>query len=87
MISFVMSGKNRRNILNLLSTGDKFTSSQIYKKLNYTYLTHVIRALKDLELKGLIKCLNPEDRIFKFYEITKKGKEINKEVQKLVSEL
>jgi DNA-binding PadR family transcriptional regulator len=87
MISFVMSGKNRRNVLNLLSTGTKLTSSQIYKKLNYTYLSHVIRTLKDLEQKGLVKCLNPEDRIFKFYEITKKGKEINKETQKMISEL
>jgi len=87
LISFILSGKNRRNVLNLLSTEDKLTSSQIYKKLNYTYLTHIIRTLKELEEKGLIKCLNPKDRIYKFYEITKKGKNLNKDVQKMIKEL
>ena len=40
------------------------------------YRTHVRRSLMELEVKKLVKCLNPKDRIYKIYKITKQGKEV-----------
>ena len=48
------------------------------------YKTYTSRTLKELSEKNLIVCKNPEDRSFRFYKITKKGKEILEEVQKLI---
>ena len=83
LISFVLAGKNRRNILDLLSK-ETLTPAQILRKANYTYLTHIIRTLKELNKVALIECVNPEARSYKFYKITKKGKEINLLVQKYI---
>jgi DNA-binding PadR family transcriptional regulator len=85
-ISFVLAGKNRRNILALLNL-ETLTPAQILKKANYTYLTHIIRTLKELNLMGLIECVNPEARSYKFYRITKLGKEVLKDVEKIKKEL
>jgi len=46
-ISFVLAGKNRRNILALLNEAT-LTPAQILKKADYTYLTHIIKTLKEL---------------------------------------
>ncbi|MCK9319149.1 winged helix DNA-binding protein [Methanoculleus sp.] len=85
LISYVLAGKNRRNVLNLISQG-AMTPSQILKKAKYTYLTHIIRTLKDLNKMELIECVNPEAKSYKFYKITKKGKSINEAVQKYLKE-
>jgi len=47
------------------------------------YKSHNSTTIKKLTENGLITCINPEDRSFKFYKITKKGKNILKEVLRI----
>jgi len=78
--SFVLAGKNRRNILALLNQ-ETLTPAQILKKANYTYLTHIIRTLKELNKMGLVEVVNPEARSYKFHKITKLGKQVLKDAK------
>lgn len=60
-------------VLNCLKNGKKI-SREIEKETGM-YKPHVSRTLKELKDKGLIKCLNPKDRNYKFYTLSQKGKE------------
>ena len=73
-ITFVKRGKNRRTIFELLNNGTK-TQAELHKESGL-YRTHVRRCLVELEAKGLVKCLNPKDRIHKLYQLTAKGKAV-----------
>ncbi len=55
------------------------SQSEIMRELKQ-YKSHNSVTIKELNEKGLIVCINPEDRSFKFYKITKKGKDVLKEV-------
>lgn len=76
--AFIKRGKNRKKVLLALKEG-KQTQADIHKETGM-YRTHVRRTLLELTEKGLVKCLNPKDRIAKFYELTSKGKVIQKEL-------
>ena len=76
--AFVLRGKNRKLILEKLQSGEK-TQAQLSKETGL-YRTHVRRTLIELEAKGLVKCLNPKDRIYKIYVLTNKGMTILKSV-------
>lgn len=74
--AFLHRGKNRLLILNKLKEGER-TQAQLFKEIGI-YRSHITRTLKELEEKGLVKCLNPNDRIYKIYVITSKAKNIIK---------
>lgn len=76
LLTFVLRGKNRKVIIKALSDGRK-TQAELHK-ITKMYRTHVRRTLNELISKGLVRCLNPKDRIYKLYELTKKGRELNK---------
>lgn len=78
LISFVARGKRRKETLILISEYPRISQSEIMRKLKQ-YKSHNSHTLRELQEKELINCINPEDRSFKFYKITKKGKEILKE--------
>jgi DNA-binding MarR family transcriptional regulator len=78
LISFVARAKRRKETLELLSKHSELSQPEIMRTLKQ-YKSHNSTTLKELSLKSLILCTNPEDRSFKFYKITKKGKEILKE--------
>jgi DNA-binding MarR family transcriptional regulator len=73
-LAFVLRAKNRIKILEILKN-NKLISKQIEEKTGM-YKSHVSRTLKELISKDLVKCINPEDRNFRFYEITQKGKKV-----------
>lgn len=81
LVAFIKRAKNRLKILGLLKVGEK-TQAQIHKETGL-YRTHVRRTLLELQEKGLIKCLNPKDRIYKIYQLTGKGNEVLKEIAKI----
>ncbi len=54
--------------------------SDIAKKLHIR-LTHVSRALKELEKKGFVKCLNPNEKIGRLYTLSDKGIALNGNVK------
>ena len=78
LISFVARSKRRKELLEILNKSKEISQPEIMR-LSKQYKSHNSRTLKELSDKGLIVCVNPEDRVFKFYKITKKGKEILKE--------
>ena len=81
LISFVLRAKNRLQILSALEKESKYSGS-LAKEIKL-YKSHVSRAIKELENKGLIVCKNPLDRSYRFYSLTPKGKKILEEVKKI----
>ena len=79
-ISFIDRGKHRKTILELLNKPKTPTKIKEETKLHFNTVS---RAIIELEKKALIKCLNPTQKLSRFYQITKKGKEILKEISKL----
>ncbi|MBI2004207.1 ArsR family transcriptional regulator [Candidatus Pacearchaeota archaeon] len=80
VLSFIARGKHRENILKLL---DKPKTPSRLKKETKLHFNAVSRAIIELEKKGLVKCLNPSQKLSRFYQITTYGKEILKEILKL----
>ena len=70
----------------LLISKARVTPGQIVRKTGM-YESHVSRTLKELLEKKLVICENPKERRFKFYRITKLGKDVVKEVEKLLKEI
>ena len=78
LISFVSRGKVRKKVL-----------SSLIKAHTPTELSHIIkthrsttsRTILSLEKKGLVKCLTPNEKMGRFYEITELGKKIIKKLE------
>jgi len=68
----INSSDYRKRVLLSLKEGNK-TPTQLSKSLDIK-MSHISRALKELENMNLIKCLTPELRKSKMYEITKLGR-------------
>ena len=83
LLSFILRGKNRITVLKTISK-DEVISAQIEEETKM-YKSHVSRTLKELRKKKLIKCVNPKDRSFKFYQITNLGKKVLEEILKIKS--
>ena len=83
-LSFVLRAKNRLKVLNILT--EKKVSAQIEKETGM-YKSHVSRTLKELQSKKLIRCVNPKDRNFRFYETTFEGKRVLKEANKILKDI
>lgn len=72
-VSFIVRGKHRRVILNLLNKPK--TPTQIKKESNLHFNT-VSRILVELSKNGFVKCLTPQQKLARFYHITSKGKKV-----------
>jgi len=79
-ISFMMGGKHRRRILELVEK--PMTPTQI-KKETQLHFNIVSRTLIELETKGFVECLNPNQKLTRFYRITTKGKNILKKLKEM----
>ena len=79
-IGYIVRSKYRKDVF--LNSKKAIRPSQIAKKLDLR-LTHVTRALRELKTKGLIKCLNPKERIGRFYILTKKGESVLNKVKEV----
>lgn len=83
LIGFVARSKRRKETLKLIFKKHRLSQPEIMKELNQ-YKSHNSRTLKELNDKGLISCVNPEDRSFKFYKITPFGKKVLEEIKKII---
>ena len=78
LISFVSRGKIRKKVLSNL---DKpLTPTQLSEKIK-THRSTTSRTLLELEEKGLVKCITPDETMGRFYEITNQGKKVLKEIR------
>ena len=73
LVSFVVRGKIRKEVLKNLLTPQ--TPTQISEIIS-TQRPTVSRAILALQEKGLVECLTPEEKMGRYYQITKRGKEI-----------
>jgi DNA-binding HxlR family transcriptional regulator len=79
-ISFIISGKHRKQILELL---EKPKTPTMLKEETKLHFNSVSRTLRELEKNKLIQCLNPNQKLMRFYQITKKGKNLLLDTKKL----
>ena len=82
IISFVARSKRRKGVLEILNKNKEISQPEIMR-LSKQYKSHNSRTIKELLDKGLISCVNPKDRAFRFYKITKKGEKILKEAVRI----
>ena len=82
IISFIARSKRRLEILKLLAEKEK--SQPEIMKITEMYKSHTSRTINELLEKRLIICINPEDRVFKFYKITTQGKKVFEEIKEIL---
>ena len=71
-------GKRRKSVLELLSNSKKPLSAKDVKSKLKIALPQASHSLKELLDRGLIDCVNPDDKIGKLYLVNKKGKDLVK---------
>jgi len=71
-------GKRRKSILELLNNSERPLSAKDVKSKLKIAISQASYSLKELRNRGLIECINPDDKIGKLYLINKKGKELVK---------
>ena len=81
-VYFLARGRLKVEVLKLLN--QPRTSTQIAKTLK-KHRSAISRIFLDLEKKGLVKCLNPEDNMGRFYQITNKGNKIIRVYNKMLN--
>ena len=81
LVGYVSCSEYRVKTLDYLS--EKSTTPTNIAKGVDILPNHISKVLKELSLKGLIQCLNPEARKGRIYEITEVGRKVNKDVKKL----
>lgn len=74
LYSFVVRSKYRKLVLSVLSEKPHMPS-EIAKKLN-VHTAHVSRALRELELRNIIRCVTPRHKKGRIYILTEIGKKI-----------
>lgn len=71
IVSFLIRGRRRIKVLSSLKKAQMPKQIAIACGLS---LSNVSIALSELAKKGLIKCLNPGEKTYKFYIMTEEGK-------------
>jgi len=84
-VSFVLRSPVRKRILELMVKGTTMTPLSIAKEMNLDK-ANISRRIAELAQRDMLRCENPEDRKFKFYRITDKGRGALKEVKKFGSD-
>ena len=83
VVSFVFSSEARLHTLRSLKT-KKATPSQIAEQVDQP-LSHVSRALRELQDKDLVVCLTPNRTKARLYAITPEGADILSKIETLRS--
>jgi len=84
LCSWITRGSMRKFVLFHLR--NRTTPSDIVNQLaehgrkSASYYAQVSRALAELEVQKLVKCLNPKEKTGRFYQLTKKGLRIYEEL-------
>jgi len=73
LLSFILRGERRKAILSCLV--NPMIPKEIAEKCKVS-IHNVSKSLRELADKGLIICKNPKDKFYRFYEVTRKGKDL-----------
>ncbi len=77
-LNFVISSETRLKILSFLSKGS-CTPTQLAKEVQ-KHLSHISRALRELESKDLVICSSPRNSKPRVYYLTTEGDKIMREI-------
>jgi predicted transcriptional regulator len=77
-LDFVLSSETRFRILSFLSKNSG-TPTQLAKQVE-KHLSHISRALKELESKDLVLCANPKNTKPREYRLTPEGDRLLREI-------
>lgn len=77
-LDFVLSSETRLRILSFLSESS-LTPTQLAKQVE-KHLSHISRALKELEKMDLVSCENPSNHKPRQYCLTPQGDRVLKEI-------
>lgn len=80
IISLLVRSENRIKVLKSLKSGDKIPS--IISKEIWDNSNHISKYLKTLKEVELVECLNEEDKRYRFYHLTDKGRYYLDKVEK-----
>lgn len=72
IVGYILSSEIRLKILELLN-GNKHTPSQMKNELNIS-MSHISNELRSLRRKGLVECINPNNKKGRIYQLTEYGK-------------
>ena len=81
LVSFVFSSEVRTHILDILRNAEA-TPSQLAKEIDQP-ISHISRALKELQEKRLVLLLTPHRTKARLYEITDQGRTVIESVRVL----
>ena len=81
-VSYLSRSKKKTQILKILDKPK--TPTQIGKQLKISR-SSTSQMLLAMEKKKYVKCLNPQDRMGRFYQATEKGLKVLKELEKIES--
>jgi len=79
LFSFILRGERRKTIL--LCLDKPKIPKEIAEECDVS-IHNVSKSIKELLDKKLIICKNPEDKFYRFYELTKKGRNLINELKK-----
>jgi len=82
-VSFVIGSPLCRKILECLNSSKEPLAPVQISKITKIQRTNVSKKLIPLVDRKLVKCINPDARKWRFYVITKKGKDILEKVKKI----
>jgi DNA-binding MarR family transcriptional regulator len=74
ILGYIKTSEYRKKTLLELTKGYRIPSE--IAKATDIRVTHISRTLKHLKEKGLVKCLNEEDKRGRVYKLTEKGNKI-----------
>jgi DNA-binding transcriptional ArsR family regulator len=77
-LNFVLSSETRLKILSFLSNSSG-TPTELAKRIE-KHLSHISRALRELESKDLVSCANPKRSKPREYRLTPEGDKLLREI-------
>jgi len=83
-VSFILRSPLSRKILDCLNSQSPLTPLQISKETDIAR-SNISTKIGDLRKRGLVECVNPKSRKWRFYKITDKGKNTLTKVRKIKS--
>lgn len=82
-VSYLLRNPMSQKILEALNSSDKpLAPVQIAKKAHIAQ-GNISTRISVLAKENLVRCINPEARKWRFYEITKEGRDVLNEVKKM----
>jgi DNA-binding MarR family transcriptional regulator len=75
--SFILRSKQRIAIIKSLSSQK---TPRLIADETKLAMSHVSRTLNEFRKKGIVECLNPEEKIGRIYSLTQTGKQVLKKI-------